>query len=78
MRGGYYMSFNYSKLKGRIIEKYGTRRNFAREMNLSEKTLSSKLKNITSWKNDDISRACDLLEIPMEEIPVYFFEVEVQ
>lgn len=72
------MSFNYSKLKGRIIEKYGTQRNFAREMNLSEKTLSSKLKNITSWKNDDISRACDLLEIPMEEIPVYFFEVEVQ
>lgn len=78
VRGGYYMSFNYSKLKGRIIEKYGTQRNFAREMNLSEKTLSSKLKNITSWKNDDISRACDLLEIPMEEIPVYFFEVEVQ
>lgn len=72
------MSFNYSKLKGRIIEKYGTQRNFAREMNLSEKTLSSKLKNITSWKNDDISRACDLLEIPMEEIPVYFFEVKVQ
>ncbi|RAN53811.1 DUF739 domain-containing protein [Dolosigranulum pigrum] len=72
------MSFNYSKLKGRIIEKYGTQRNFAREMNLSEKTLSSKLKNVTSWKNDDISRACDLLEIPMEEIPVYFFEVEVQ
>ena len=72
------MSFNYSKLKGRIIEKYGTQRNFAREMNLSEKTLSSKLKNITSWKNDDISRACDLLEIPMEEMPVYFFEVEVQ
>nr|DAJ67040.1 MAG TPA: Protein of unknown function (DUF739) [Caudoviricetes sp.] len=78
MRGGHYMSFNYSKLKGRIIEKYGTQRNFAREMNLSEKTLSSKLKNVTSWKNDDISRACDLLEIPMEEIPVYFFEVEVQ
>lgn len=72
------MSFNYSKLKGRIIEKYGTQRNFAREMNLSEKTLSSKLKNVTSWKNDDISRACDLLEIPIEEIPVYFFEVEVQ
>lgn len=72
------MSFNYSKLKGRIIEKYGTQRNFAREMDLSEKTLSSKLKNVTSWKNDDISRACDLLEIPIEEIPVYFFEVEVQ
>ena len=36
------MSFNYSKLRGRIIEKFGTQGCFARKLGVSERTLSLK------------------------------------
>lgn len=72
------MSFDYSKLKGRIIEKYGTQGNFAEEMDMSQRTLSLKLNSTISWRNDDISKACELLDISKTDIPKYFFEVKVQ
>lgn len=37
------MSFDYSKLRGRIVEKFGTQVNFAKAIKLSERTLSLKL-----------------------------------
>lgn len=39
------MAFNYDKLKGKIVEKYGTQRMFAKALQVSEKTLSLKLNN---------------------------------
>ena len=38
-----YLAFNYSRLKGRIVEKFGNQKNFAKAMNWSEKTLSKKI-----------------------------------
>lgn len=37
------MAYDYRKLRGRIIEKYGTLKDFAIEMNWSERTLSLKM-----------------------------------
>lgn len=37
------MSFNYSKLRGRIIEKFGTQGCFSKALGVSERTLSLKL-----------------------------------
>ncbi|WP_459831247.1 DUF739 family protein [Howardella ureilytica] len=43
------MSYDYSKLKGRIIEKYNSNKNFSKKMNISERSLSLKLNNIYSY-----------------------------
>lgn len=63
--------YDYSKLKGLIIQKYGTLAAFARDMGLSSALLSARLHNNTYWTQPDIAKACKLLEIsnPMD----YFF-----
>lgn len=72
------MSFNYSKLSGRIVEKVGSRGKFAELMGLSERTISLKMNGLLSWKQPEIVRACQILDIPTSEIPLYFFSLEVQ
>lgn len=67
------MSFNYSKLLGRIKEIMGTQAAFAEIMMLSEKTLSMKLNNKIAWKQTEILKACELLDIPPEDVYLYFF-----
>ena len=72
------MSNDYSKLLGRITEKFGTQANFSQAMGLSERSISLKLNNKVSWKDGEIARAVELLEIDFNEIPLYFFKYEVQ
>ena len=72
------MAFDYSKLKGRIVEKFDTQGRFAEAMDWSERTLSLKMQGKIPWKQSDICRAIELLELNEEDIPVYFFKVKVQ
>lgn len=72
------MSFNYNKLKGKIIEKYGTQAAFAQGMGISERTLSLKLNNKIYFKQDEITKAASLLNFNADEICEYFFNHEVQ
>lgn len=72
------MAFNYNKLRGRIIEKYGTQGRFAKAMGVSERTLSLKLNNKIFFSQDEITKISELLSIVSDEIQVYFFEKEVQ
>lgn len=67
------MSFNYSKLAGRIKEKFGTQSNFSTSMGLSERSLSQKMNNKKGWKQREILKACILLGVSVSEIPAYFF-----
>lgn len=72
------MSYNYSKLKGRIVERFGTQQKFAEAMGWSERTLSLKMTNKVFWKQPEISKAAELLEINANEIREFFFMQEVQ
>lgn len=72
------MSFDYSKLRGKIREIFKTQDNFAEAMELSTTSLSAKLNNKVEWKPTEMNKACDLLKIDKEDIPVYFFTLEVQ
>lgn len=67
--------FDYSKLKGRIVEKFGTRSAFAKAAGIERCTLSNRLRNKSKWPADDVLRVCepDLLDIPHDQIHVYFF-----
>lgn len=69
------MPFDFSKLRGRIIEKFGTCERFAEEVGRSKSWISARLNNVIPWGADEIRDVCrsELLDIPAEEIPVYFF-----
>jgi transcriptional regulator with XRE-family HTH domain len=72
------MSFDYSKLRGRIVEKCGTLENFAKAAEISSHTISRYLNNKIPWKQTNINTAIQILDIPPEEIPTYFFKPKVQ
>ena len=71
------MAFNYQKLLGRITEKMGSQAEFARRMELSERTISLKLNGKVPFKQHDIVKASNLLEIDNSDIAAYFFTVYV-
>ena len=70
--------YDLNKLKGRIVEKFGTQGSFAQAMGMSGRTLSLKLDNKVDWKQTEIVKACKLLEIPDDKIADYFFKLKVQ
>lgn len=72
------MAFNYDKLRGRIVEIFGTQYRFAKEMGWSERTLSLKMNGSRPWKQPDICKAIKLLKLKEEDIPSYFFTPKVQ
>lgn len=72
------MPFDYSKLKGRIVEKYGTQIAFAAALPMSERSLSLKLNGKRTWKQKDICRAIELLDLTESDILLYFFKTKVQ
>lgn len=72
------MAFDYSKLRGRIIEKYNNQIEFAKHMDWSERTLSLKLNGKVAWKQPEICKAIGLLGLSDEDIRPYFFEKKVQ
>lgn len=72
------MAFDYGKLKGRIIEKYGSQIEFAKAMKWSERTLSCKMNSKVPWKQTDIYTAIKLLGLSENDIQEYFFTVKVQ
>lgn len=71
------MAFDFSKLRGRIIEKFGSCDRFAAAMGRSKVWLSSRLNNVVQWRSAEMREAALLLEIPLEEIPVYFLTPKV-
>ncbi len=78
MTGGQIMKKDFSRLSGKIVEKYGTQYNFAIAIGLSERSLSLKLNNKVGWKDEEMERAIDLLGLELNDIPAYFFTNIVQ
>jgi len=72
------MAYDFRKLKGKMIEVFGNQYLFAKKMNWSERTCSLKLSGKIYWKQNEISRACNLLHIDDSELQVYFFNIVVQ
>lgn len=72
------MEYDYDKLIGKIAEKFRTRGRFAAAMGVSERTLSLKMNNRIDFTQDEIIKACEILEIKHSDIPIYFFTQIVQ
>lgn len=70
--------FDYSKLRGRIREKFKTESAFGKVMNLSHNSISKKLNGYIQFTQNEIDRAIVLLEIPDDEISTYFFTTKTR
>ena len=62
------MAFDYNKLRGRIVEKYGSQTEFAKAMDWSGRTLSKKINGKIPWKQTDICTAIRLLGLSENDI----------
>ena len=69
------MSFNYDKLRGKIIECYGTIEKFSQELGVTPTTVGRKLSGKGGWTQDEIIKSCELLTIPVNDLSAYFFTV---
>lgn len=67
------MQYEYRKLIGRIIEKFGTRKAFAEAVGISENSMSLKLNGKTGFSKDDMIRWGQLLDIDVSQFGDYFF-----
>lgn len=63
----------YAKLRGRIVEKFGSQSAFAAAIGWREALLSAKLNSKSEWSFSEVMEACKLLEIPVNEAHLYFF-----
>ena len=68
------MAFDFSKLRGRIKEQFGSEKAFAEAMSMVQGTLSARLNNKIKFDSEEIVLAAQLLDIPDEEIGTYFFK----
>jgi len=69
--------WDYSKLKGRIYEKYGSQYAFSKEMGMRDSALSGRLNCRTTFTQTEIIKAAKLLEIEPEQLAEYFFTPEI-
>lgn len=68
------MSFDYSKLRGRIVEKYGSVASFSEKTRIKYPAVIRKMAGDTAFSQADIIEWCDLLDIDVSEVPLYFLQ----
>lgn len=66
-------TWNYSKLRGRIKEKFGTQDAFSDAIGIGRVALSQRLNNKLEFTQDEMFASCDALGISRLDIPEYFF-----
>lgn len=71
------MMYDYSKLKGRIIEIYDSYGAFADAIGTSRQYVSKLINNKGKFTIPTIEKWRTALNIPVEEIGIYFFSPKV-
>lgn len=69
--------FDTNKLRGRIIEKFGSQKAFAHAADCSVSFLSQYLNGLKSLDQKVMDKWIRLLDIPDTEINLYFFKRKV-
>ena len=66
-------TFNYSKLRGRMVEMFGTIGETAEAAGIRRDMLSMALNGRRAFTQAEIATLSATLEIPSEEVGLYFF-----
>lgn len=67
------MVYNTAKLKGRIVEKFGTQSAFAQAVNRTKAYVSLYMNGKVYLDQRTIDEWADILDIPGDDIYAYFF-----
>lgn len=67
------MAKTYNKIRGKIVEVYGSQKEFAKAIGLSEQSVTAKLNGRTDMSQDDILKWADALNLEVSDIGNYFF-----
>lgn len=67
------MALEHAKLRGKIVEKYGSQKTFAEALGISENWVSLKLNDKSPLSKADMETWAAALEIPGNEFYDYFF-----
>lgn len=70
--------FDYSVLKGKIVEVFGSQKAFAEALDISERTLSLKLNNKVYFSQEEMLKSAELLCGNPANIKTLFFTTKVQ
>jgi len=70
--------YDYTLLEKRIDEKFGNQENFAIAMKVARTSINMKLNGHVPFKQPEISKAVEVLEIRSEELFDYFFTRKVK
>lgn len=62
-----------AKLRGRIVEKYGSQVNFAAKIGKTVQTVTAKLGGSSGFSQDDIVEWSNALDIDADSVGEYFF-----
>ena len=65
----------YPKVRGAILEKYGTQASFAEALGIHAATLNAKLCGRVDWTRQEVEKAGKLLGLTGEELYTYFFNL---
>lgn len=72
------MKYDYSRLIGKIIEVFGSRKKFAQHIGWPESTVCLKLRSASKFTQDQIFQIITALGLTVADIPDYFFVVKAQ
>lgn len=70
--------YNYSKLKGKIVELEMTLDEYAKYIGITEQTLNKRFKNQRPFTQPEMAKSMQLFDEPVENIHLYFFAKKVQ
>ena len=69
------MPYNNEELRQRIRGKYPRIADFAKELGITNGTLSAKLAGKRDWKGEEMVKAAELLDLTSDDIHSIFFGV---
>lgn len=72
------MVWDYSKLKGKIKEVYGTQDNFAKAIGISRVSLSLRLNNNLEFSQNEMARALLALNADQSQLIDFFYTPKAQ
>lgn len=72
------IEIDYLDLKLRIVKYFGDQRSFAKAMGMDYTALNERLNNKRQWNAYEIIKACDLLEIPLSDVHIFFYKRKVE
>lgn len=70
--------YDYSKLKGKVREVFGTNEEYAHFLGISEASLYEKYKSNSYFNQNQIDKSINRFNESPEMIPIYFFAKKVE